>query len=119
MLRNCQIDPATKYRSPVIEGYCSHASLRAGDTLEIKVSANPVSEVQLEIFRLGYYGGKGGRHMATLTPAIVEPQATPVPQEYRLMDCQWPTAFQWQIPVDAVSGVYLGKLTALKSGQDS
>jgi hypothetical protein len=119
MLRNCQIDPATKYRSPVIEGYCSHASIRAGDTLEVKVSANPGSDVQLEIFRLGYYGGKGGRHIATLDPVAVQPQAMPEPQAHRLMVCQWATAFQWQVPADAISGVYLGKLTALKSGQDS
>lgn len=119
MLRNCQIDPATKYRSPVIEGYCSHASIRAGKTLEVKVSANPGSDVQLEIFRLGYYGGKGGRHIATLPPVAVETQPTPEPQAQRLMVCQWATAFEWQVPADAISGVYLGKLTALKSGQDS
>lgn len=119
MLRNCQIDPATKYRSPVIEGYCSHASIRAGEQLEIMVSANPSSEVQLEIFRLGYYGGKGGRHIATLAPVEVGPQVTPEPKEYRVMVCDWPPVFRWVVPNDALSGVYLGKLTALKSGQDS
>src|SRR5829696_7187995 len=33
MLTRTQIDPATKYRCPWIEGYCSHTSARAGDTI--------------------------------------------------------------------------------------
>src|SRR5688572_20820459 len=38
LLTNTRIDPATKYRCPWIEGYCSRTSLRAGETLEIMVS---------------------------------------------------------------------------------
>ena len=41
MLKNTRVDPKTKYRCPWIEGYCSHTSLRAGDTLAIMVSTNP------------------------------------------------------------------------------
>src|SRR6516165_6592723 len=33
LLRNTRIDPATKYRCPWIEGYCSRASVRAGETI--------------------------------------------------------------------------------------
>ncbi len=40
MLTNTRIDPATKYRCPWIEGYCSHTSLRAGEELTIHVSTN-------------------------------------------------------------------------------
>jgi hypothetical protein len=31
--RKTQVDPATKYRCPWIEGYCSRTSLRAGDSV--------------------------------------------------------------------------------------
>src|SRR5262245_33691026 len=41
LLENTRVDPKTKYRCPWIEGYCSHTSLRAGDTLSIMVSTNP------------------------------------------------------------------------------
>ena len=50
-------------RCPWIEGYCSANSVRAGETLQVMVSTNPVSEFSLEIFRTGYYGGTGGRSM--------------------------------------------------------
>ena len=63
MLTNTYIDPDTWWRSPRIEGYCSETSVRAGDTLKVMVSTNPVPEFSLEIFRTGYYGGKGGRSM--------------------------------------------------------
>ena len=52
-----------KYRSPWIEGYCSRQSVRAGETIDIKVSANPARAFNLEIFRTGYYGGAGARLM--------------------------------------------------------
>src|SRR5438309_518818 len=66
MLQNTRVDPKTKYRCPWIEGYCSHTSIRAGDTLSIMVSTNPPSAFTIDIYRLGYYGGKGGRHLLQL-----------------------------------------------------
>ena len=63
VLQNTRIDPKTKYRCPWIEGYCSHTSIRAGETLDIFVSTNPVSAFTLDIYRMGFYGGTGGRHV--------------------------------------------------------
>lgn len=48
-------------RCPWIEGYCSANSVRAGEKLRVMVSANPVSDFKLEIFRTGYYNGDGAR----------------------------------------------------------
>ena len=56
------------FRSLRVEGYCSAQSVRGGDTLRIMVSAQPATDVSLEIFRMGYYGGSGARLMATLGP---------------------------------------------------
>lgn len=61
LVTNTYTDPDTWWRSPRIEGYCSEVSVRAGDSLKIMVSTNPVSEFSLEIFRTGYYGGTGAR----------------------------------------------------------
>ena len=41
MLTKTRIDPATKYRCPWIEGYCSRTSVRAGEALEFFVSTKP------------------------------------------------------------------------------
>src|SRR5438034_4179824 len=68
MLTNTRVDPKTKYRCPWIEGYCSRTSLKAGDKLAVMVSTNPPSPFVLDIYRLGYYGGKGGRHLRHLGP---------------------------------------------------
>src|SRR5687767_1301428 len=60
-----------EHRSEMIEGYCSHTSIRAGERLDIFVSANPSTDVTIDIYRLGYYSGKGGRHVTTLGPLAV------------------------------------------------
>ena len=61
MLAKTGVDPATKYRCPWIEGYCSHTSVRAGETIRFYVSTNPAAQFTLDIYRMGYYGGNGGR----------------------------------------------------------
>src|SRR5205085_925469 len=61
LLTKTRVDPATQWRCPWIEGYCSHTSIKAGETLRIHVSTNPAAEFRLDIFRMGFYGGLGGR----------------------------------------------------------
>src|SRR5262249_40222678 len=77
LLENTRVDPKTKYRCPWIEGYCSHTSLRAGDALEIMVSTNPPSPFVIDLYRLGYYQGKGGRHLFPLGPFTRQSQPEP------------------------------------------
>ena len=77
MLKNPRIDTATKYRCPWIEGYCSHASVQAGDTISFHVSCNPTSSFTIDLYRLGYYGGTGGRLVESLGPFKGETQIDP------------------------------------------
>ena len=49
ILKNTRIDPKTRYRCPWIEGYCSRTSVRAGETLDIFVSTNPVSDFSIDV----------------------------------------------------------------------
>jgi hypothetical protein len=111
ILTNPRIDPPTRYRSPWIEGYCSRTSVRAGETIEFKVSTNPPSRFAIDLYRMGYYGGAGGRHVARFGPLRGEPQPDPAIGEVRLRECGWPTAMRLKIPRDWPSGVYLAKLT--------
>src|SRR5690349_2939416 len=67
-LTRVRIDKPGGYRSPWIEGYCSQQSVKAGDKLDIMVSTNPPARFQIEIFRTGYYGGRGARLLKTLGP---------------------------------------------------
>ena len=85
MLTKAEIDPATRYRSPWIEGFCSHLSAKAGEEITFFVSANPPSPVTLSIYRLGYYGGDGGRFVADLGefPGRVQADPTTGPKRVR------------------------------------
>jgi hypothetical protein len=119
MLTGPKIDPATKYRCPWIEGYCSHASIRAGETIQFFVSTNPASKFTLDLYRMGFYGGDGGRLVKSLGPFEGRPQPDPPIGEKRVRNCQWEVAAELKIPEDWLSGVYLGKLTAEKDGVQS
>ena len=119
LLKKTRVDPKTKYRCPWIEGYCSHTSIWAGETLSIMVSTNPPSPFVIDLYRLGYYGGKGGRHLAKLGPFHGQVQPDPPVGQERLRECRWGAATTIEIPKDWPSGVYLGKLTAEKEGLQS
>jgi hypothetical protein len=111
ILTNTRVDPDTRYRSPWIEGYCSRTSVRPGEAIEFKVSTNPASSFVIECYRMGYYGGKGGRHMERFGPFQGSPQPDPPVGEERLRECAWSTAMRFTIPATWPSGVYLAKLT--------
>lgn len=119
MLVNTRVDPATRYRCPWIEGYCSRTSVRGGDRLGISVSTNPPSPFTIDVYRMGYYGGKGGRLMERLGSFAGHVQPDPPEGPERLRDCRWEPSTEITIPHDWPSGVYLGKLTAEREGLQS
>ena len=112
-------EPTELCRSPKIEGYCSATSVSAGETLQVMVSTNPVSEFSLEIYRTGYYGGTGGRFMKRFDSLQGQTQPDPEIGERRLRECRWAPSVEFEIPEDWLSGVYLGKLTAKEEGVQS
>lgn len=119
MLTRPRVDAATKYRCPWIEGFCSHTSVRAGGTIQFFVSTNPSSAFRIDVYRMGYYGGTGGRLVAELGPFEGKTQPEPVVGKKRVRDCQWEPCASLKIPGDWMSGVYVGKLTAEREGWQS
>ena len=106
-------------RCPWIEGYCSANSVRAGETLCVMVSTNPVSNFKLEIFRTGYYNGDGARLMKRFDSLKGKTQEDPEVGENYVRECNWDPSVEFEIPKDWLSGVYLGKLTAEKENIQS
>jgi hypothetical protein len=102
-------------RRKEVEGYCSHTSIRAGETLDVYVSTDPADQYKAEIYRMGYYGGNGARLMRTMGPLEGSAQPTPEDGPRRLIECKWTKGFSLEIPKDWVSGVYLGKLSTLRT----
>lgn len=115
-LTRVQLDRTGGMRCPPIEGYCSRQSVSAGESIDIFVSTDPASDFIIEIFRTGYYGGAGARHMQTLGPFEGTPRAMPEVGERRLRECTWPASATLTIPEDWPSGVYLGRLTTVPAG---
>ncbi|RAV17797.1 N,N-dimethylformamidase beta subunit family domain-containing protein [Paenibacillus contaminans] len=98
-------------RSKVIEGYASRTSVYPGQTIDLMVSTDPACGFVADIYRLGHYGGTGGRHMRRLGPFDGKAQPVPMESMERLRECQWQPSVSLQIPLDWVSGVYLAKLS--------
>lgn len=117
-LTRVRVDRSDGCRSPAIEGYCSRQSVAAGEKLKIMVSTEPAAKFQIEVFRTGYYGGRGARMMARLGPFDGRPQGVPKPDDRTMHECRWEPATELTIPADWPSGVYLGRLTTLPGADD-
>jgi hypothetical protein len=109
-----KFDRSQRFRSPLIEGYCDRTSIRAGEKLQIYVSTSEPTPVHIDIYRLGYYQGTGGRHRLRIGPVTAKPQPVPAPAAMRLRECRWEPTATLTIPDDWTSGVYVGKLSANK-----
>jgi hypothetical protein len=112
-LTRVRLDKSGGYRSPWIEGFCSHQSVEPGDTIQIMVSTNPPAQFNIEIFRMGYYQGCGAHLMKTLGPYRGKIQPEPEVGRNRLRECQWESTVELQIPEEWRSGVYLGRLSRI------
>ncbi|MDG2388012.1 MAG: hypothetical protein P8M30_01715 [Planctomycetaceae bacterium] len=107
------------FRSPWIEGYCSRQSVSAGEKLDIMVSTSPARDFQMEIFRMGYYGGRGARLMKTDNRITGKTQSTPTPGEKNLHECVWEPSLSLTIPEEWLSGVYLGRMTTIPTEKEA
>ncbi len=100
------------FRSPIIEGYAWTTSAIAGDSVSFSVSTNQ-PYFTADIYRLGWYQGKGGRLLQTISG--IEGHFYPMPsmdQQTGLVQANWPVAFTVKIALNWVTGMYLVKLTA-------
>lgn len=96
-----------------IQGFATEISTNVGQTVDFKIATDSTN-YRIEIYRLGYYGGDGARKVATIDKNLTTAQIQPHPiVDYTtgLIDCgNWAVSASWQIPADAVSGVYIAKL---------
>ena len=105
--------------NPPVEGYASATSVRPGGTLSFQVRTNPAARYRIEISRLGWYGGSGGRRITCLVGSTLEkscsldeagiqqpsaPPPDPVTGEIR---AGWSVTDTLKVPADWVTGYYL------------
>ena len=100
-----------------VTGYVSRQAVRVGQTERIYVSAPGARTVRIQIFRMGWYGGRGGREVLVSRRLRVVPQP-PCTHRFAtgLTECAWHATLSFAIPSALPSGVYIAKLSA-RTGQ--
>src|SRR5205823_2852781 len=103
-----------------IEGYASLTSVAVGGNIDLFVNTEDAT-YRLTVFRMGWYGGKGGRKvLGPQTLAGVE-QVIPTtpPNATQVLECHWTNPFRIHVPTSWLSGIYLVKLHGNTSGKES
>ncbi|GAA1749631.1 N,N-dimethylformamidase beta subunit family domain-containing protein [Luedemannella helvata] len=105
-----------------IQGYSTDISVNLGERIDFKVDTE-ASAFDVDIYRVGWYGGAGARKIASLDPGTIVARRQPLcltDPATELLDCgNWSVSASWTVPGDAVSGVYLAKLTRPDTGGSS
>lgn len=109
--------PSTPGRG-LVEGYVSDQEIRPGAVERFYVNAPGARWVRVELFRMGWYGGLGGRlaMRSGQLPAIRQP-ACPHHSSTGLTECKWRPTWSVRLPASLVSGVYVGKLVTSEGAQ--
>lgn len=103
-----------------IAGYGDAKSVNKGQALNLKVSLAQAGQYSIDVYRLGYYGGAGGRLMSNVTGLNGVTQAAPtIDPTTRLVECKWNNSYTLQTGANWTSGLYLVKLTDSNTGKQS
>jgi hypothetical protein len=103
-----------------IEGYGDATSVNKGEAINFKISLAQAGQYQIDVYRLGYYGGDGGRLVTSITGLNGVAQATPtVNATTRLVEYNWNTSYTLQTGTDWTSGLYFAKLTSISTGKQN
>ncbi len=102
-----------------IEGYAAQFTLDHGQKVDFKINTD-AKNYRIDIYRLGYYNGDGARKVATINQNLATAQLQPAPlfdPTTKLVDAgNWSVSASWNVPIDAVSGIYIAELTRLDTG---
>ena len=93
-----------------LEGFTNTTSAALGDEVTLYVSTVS-SSFHVEIYRMGWYGGKGARVVATTPSAAGVRQADPViTPGTNMVECHWAPSLTFQVEKDWAPGNYLLRL---------
>jgi hypothetical protein len=101
-----------------IEGFATDISVDNGSTVNFKINVSDAgAPYDIEIYRLGYYGGAGATLVTTIAGLTGTAQPNPIADARGVVDAgNWSVSASWATPADAVSGVYLAKLVRTDNG---
>jgi hypothetical protein len=95
-----------------IQGYAGQVSVNRGEPVDLFVSTRQ-AHYDLEVYRMGWYGGSGGRLMHEARGLSGQNQPIPAPAPHTgLVSADWKRSYTVQTRADWASGAYLVKLIA-------
>lgn len=95
-----------------IKGYASSPSVRAGEKLDLHVSVDTRQPYTIDVYRIGWYGGAGGRRVFSSGQLDGMPRGACQPDPLTgTIDCAWPVSYTLNTGSDWTTGVYLAVLT--------
>ena len=97
--------------SSSIQGFTTDISTDVGGTVQFKIDTD-ATEYRIDIYRLGYYDGDGARLVGSIDHTGADIQPAPIVDlTTATVDAgNWSVTDTWNVPADAVSGVYIAKL---------
>src|SRR5206468_7152728 len=60
-----------------LQGFATDISVNAGQTVSFKINSSTLRSYTIDIYRMGYYGGKGARKVTSINPSASLPQTQP------------------------------------------
>lgn len=104
-----------------IAGYAGATSVNRGGSLPVKVSLEQPGQYKIDVYRLGYYGGTGGRLMVSsgLLSGVTQPECQMTDPATKLVECNWSTSYTIAVGTDWTSGLYIAKLTDQRTSKQS
>ena len=91
-----------------VRGYADKDSLNRGESVGLHVSTTQ-SSYDLEIYRVGYYGGAGARLITAVRGLPGANRPVPALDANGSAICNWPVSYTLQTGADWAPGVYLAK----------
>jgi len=97
-----------------IKGYASAPSVNKGANLTFYVTVNPAGTFSMDIYRMGWYGGLGGRLITStgLVGGVSQPACPTVDNATLLLACNWSPSYTLAVPTTWTDGVYLAVLSS-------
>ena len=113
--------------TPEIAGYADATSYALGDTVNFKVAQPSPGGYRIDVYRLGYYAGDGGRRVYTSgalsgtlpSSSTDQPDCLITDPDTLLIECRWETSHSTQVTADWTTGMYVANLTDNASGRQS
>jgi len=102
-----------------IKGYASATSVNKGENITFYVSVNPAQTYTIDVYRMGWYQGLGGRLVQHIGPlnGTLQP-ACPTDATTGMIECQWASAYTLATQSSWTSGIYLALLTNAQAYQN-